>query len=585
MALKDVLQPKTETDILQTIESMLQDFTEIFLPEDFQWRRGQKEAIMQVLQTYREGKYKVVILDAPVGSGKSLIGTAISYLLNQMQQTGFILASDISLQEQYENDFKDFGLEWGSVKGIDNYLCTDNMEKNSLGTCRIRNQNPRSYDCYNECPYFSNRNKATLSPTALLNYSYWMIMMNYVNVYGDIQIFPVRDFLICDEAHKIIDLVQNHFSPRFDKYSLIKLEKLTEFFKTYNLKDHYNEYYNLKDSLQKIKKEENNFELAKILQHIEWNLASYLKTITRFKEQTKAKYPKKSPPRNWRKAVRNADWLKDIHCKIQDYNKIIKETSLVNLVKNPGIDEIVFNCLEEKYMMNNYFHKWSGFTVLMSATFSDPSEYLRSIALTNAKYIKLDNSFSFKKSPIHYYNKRRMSYNKIDENFPWLIEKINEILDNHPNENGVIHTSSYNLTMKIHQNLSHKNKIRSLVYNGSDEKNKMIEFLKNNNSKVLIGPSLTTGIDLKDDMARFTIIAKIPYPNLGDKFIKTKMNLNPNWYKWKTIIEILQSIGRTIRNKNDWCVTYILDASLNNLIHNGSKYFPIEFINRIKIIE
>lgn len=583
MSLKTVLQPISKKNIKEILDKLIIDFVDIHLNEKWKWRKGQKESIIEIIQTYLEGKYKVVILDAPTGSGKSIISLCVSWILNHYKLKGFILASDISLQNQYEEDIKKMNMPYGSVCGIDNYLCIDNMEKNSLGTCRIRNQSPKKYPCYNECPYFSNRDKATTSPTALLNYSYWMIMMNYVNVYNEEQIFPKRDFLICDEAHKIIDIVQNHFSPRFDKKTIDKLEKLTEFFVNHKINNHHNDFYNLKFHLQKIKKEEDKQELFKHLQAIEFNLSIYLKSITRFKDQIKAKYPKTSPPKDWRRAARLADWLKDIHCKVQDYNKIIDETSLVNLVKNPGIDDIVFNCLEEKYLMNNYFHKWSDFTLLMSATFSDPSEYLRSMALTGAKYIKLDDSFSFEKSPIYYYNKKKMNYNNIDKNLPWLIETINDILDNHINDNGIIHTSSYNLSLKIYQNLSHKNKSRCLIYNGTDEKNKMISILKNNNSKVLIGPSLTTGIDLKDDMARFSIIAKIPFPNLANNFIKTKMNINPNWYKWKTVIEIIQSIGRTIRNKNDWCITYILDASFDNLINYGIKYFSVEFIKRIKI--
>ena len=86
--------------------------------------------------------------------------------------------SGISLQEQYEKDFINFNLNWGSIKGIDNYLCTDNDEKNSQGTCRIRNIRPQSMDCYSECPYYSARDFAKRSQTSLLNYAYWLILFS-----------------------------------------------------------------------------------------------------------------------------------------------------------------------------------------------------------------------------------------------------------------------------------------------------------------------------------------------------------------------------------------------------------------------
>ena len=101
------LAPKSIAELRTVIENLIQDFTETCLPEDFIWRKGQKEAIIEIIEAERSGS-KTVILDAPVGSGKSIIAMAVSYILNQNGKRGFILASEISLQEQYEKDFKKF---------------------------------------------------------------------------------------------------------------------------------------------------------------------------------------------------------------------------------------------------------------------------------------------------------------------------------------------------------------------------------------------------------------------------------------------------------------------------------------------
>ena len=76
----------------------------------------------------------------------------------------------------------------------------------------------------------------------------------------------------------------------------------------------------------------------------------------------------------------------------------------------------------------------------------------------------------------------------------------------------------------------------------------------------------------------------MPYLSLGDKFVFAKLKIYPSWYQCKAITETLQSVGRSIRNEDDWCVGYILDASLSDLIHNSRKSFPDEFIKRIKVI-
>jgi Rad3-related DNA helicase len=569
------------------IEQKLQEFVETFMAEDFEWRKGQKEAIISIIDAHDNGT-KVVILDAPVGSGKSIIGMAVAWILNQKSKTGYILASDIALQEQYEKDFKQAHMRWGSVKGIDNYMCIDNMEKNSLGTCRIRNKAPRQMHCYSSCPYFNARDFASESSTSLLNYAYWLIMQNYTNQHMDVeeQLFPARDFTICDEGHKILDIVQNHYSPRINPKTLDKIEKLTNFFGAYRVGDHEKDFQSIKLLIKALFDFENQDDLFKTLRRLEIYLENYKPSIDTLKEKVKKEYPKDDPPKEWREALRICDWLKDFHCKIEDYVYIIDKTSSRNIVKNPSSDEeLVFNCLEENYMMTKYFHAHTGFTVLMSATFADPRSYLKSIALTGAKYIKMESNFDYSKSPIYFYNKRRMTYKQMEANLPWLYERINEILDNHEGENGIIHTASYALTMKIHQNLSHNNKMRVLVYEGTEEKRKVLEMLKRDHSKVLMGPSLLEGLDLKDEYSRLQIFAKVPYLSLADKFVKTKLGINPEWYSWCAIKNVLQGTGRSVRSETDWATTYFLDGSLADLIHRKRSSFPKEFMQRIIVME
>jgi ATP-dependent DNA helicase DinG len=565
----------------------IEEFRETFLPEKFEWRRGQKEAITQIVEAYFDPNCDTVILDAPVGSGKSIIAMCSSWILTKANKKGYILASDITLQDQYEKDFKKFNISWGSVKGIDNYICIDNMEKASMGTCKIRNLNSRQMMCYNECPYYNARDFASESKTSLLNYAYWLIHMNYVNFVldSDKQLFKPRDFTFCDEAHKILDIIQNNYSPKFELKYIEKIEKLTDFFRIYKVNDHGPEFVSLKNLIRDLWREENQDNLFNMLSDIRNILQSYLRSITKMKERIKQDFSNEKPPKEWREAIYISDWLTDLEYKIDDYVQIIEGTSNRNLIKNPqGEETIVFNCLKESYLLHKYFHKWTGFRVFMSATFADPADYLQSLSLSNAKYIKVESSFDFSQSPIYFYNKRRMSYHNMAANLPWIYETINGILDKHIGENGIIHSSSYDLSMKIFQNLSQKNRKRVYIYNGTEEKRQVLEHLKQGKGKVLMGPSLLEGLDLKNDSSRFQIFAKIPYLSLGDRFVKAKLAINPSWYRWKAIISILQGTGRSVRSENDWAITYILDGALGDLIHNNRRAFPIEFMSRLKII-
>jgi hypothetical protein len=62
---------------------------------------------------------------------------------------------------------------------------------------------------------------------------------------------------------------------------------------------------------------------------------------------------------------------------------------------------------------------------------------------------------------------------------------------------------------------------------------------------VLISPSLHLGLDLKDDLSRFQIITKVPYPSLGDRWIDKKRKRNEQWYKCQTALRLVQGYGRS----------------------------------------
>jgi ATP-dependent DNA helicase DinG len=568
------------------LESYFEQFQNTFMPEDFVWRKGQKEAIIIIIQTYFEKKYDTVILDAPVGSGKSIVGMCAAWILNQKGKDGYVLSSDIALQDQYEGDLNKFNFSWGSVKGLDNYTCVDNLEKVSLGTCKIQRKEARKMYCYEECPYYSARNKASSSQTSMLNYAYWLTMMNEVNskMEKEKQIFPMRDFTVCDEAHKILDIIQGSYSPRFSDKTHEKIEKLVNFFTSHHVADLHSELSSIKRHIGFLKDEENQDTLLGYIARIALDLDHFKDPISLLKKRVASEY-KKKPPKEWRQALWISDWIGDFKSKLVDYVDIISKTSTRNLVKNPNIDEIVFNCLEEKYLMHKYFHAHTGFRILMSATFSDPTEYLKGIALKGAKYIKLESQFNFEKSPIYFYNSHRMSYKHIESNLPWLINKVNTIISNHKGESGLIHSASYDLSMKIFNGLSAENRKRVLIYSGTEEKRNFLEDLKKSKDKVIIGPSLLEGLDLADDFGRFMIFAKTPYPSLADRFVKTKMKINPDWYSWKTCLSFCQGVGRIIRNENDWGITYMLDASFGDLIHFNRKMFPKEVLSRIRVIK
>jgi ATP-dependent DNA helicase DinG len=83
---------------------------------------------------------------------------------------------------------------------------------------------------------------------------------------------------------------------------------------------------------------------------------------------------------------------------------------------------------------------------------------------------------------------------------------------------------------------------------------------------VLISPSLHTGLDLKDELSRFQIITKVRYPNKSDRWTNAKRNKDTEWYYWQTALKLIQAYGRSVRSKDDWAKTYILDSAFGYFV-------------------
>ena len=119
------------------------------------------------------------------------------------------------------------------------------------------------------------------------------------------------------------------------------------------------------------------------------------------------------------------------------------------------------------------------------------------------------------------------------------------------------------------------------MYNTAKDKNVCIETYTKSKNKILIGPTLVEGVDLPGDLCRFIIIAKVPFPNIGSKQIKAKMELFPLWYDSTTSNNIIQNIGRGVRNETDYCTTFIVDGCFGSLYSRTISQYPLELQRRI----
>jgi len=129
---------------------------------------------------------------------------------------------------------------------------------------------------------------------------------------------------------------------------------------------------------------------------------------------------------------------------------------------------------------------------------------------------------------------------------------------------------------------NHVKDARILIHDSSDRDEILEKHKKSKKPTVLISPSMTEGIDLKGDLSRFQVLCKVPYPYLGDKLVRKKMNKWKWWYPLQTAKVIIQSIGRSIRSSDDKAITYVLDSDFDNFFKSNQAMFPDCFKSCIK---
>lgn len=568
------------------------------LAEDFEFRKYQLESIVAILMNVLGGT-KTQAMNAPTGSGKSLTAIiAAGVLWEYYKKKSYILVSDLSLFEQYENDIAFYNLPWGHLKGKDNYVCSRNSNIVSCGECALNMVSintlgdeaeacKRGYDCAKDCIYVKMRNLAQQAPVTIMTYQLYLIQRNYVSDMMDgLQQdppFPDRELVICDEAHKLPDIVQTHFAPRVPTKEPEFMKTLNEYARKHNLpvpnsKQVTTIAANLAATMDHSK-------VLSIMHRYEKLLAEY--TDINLEVRKYAKASKKFKPLAKYLAAGNV--ARECRCKFGDFFALVDELGESIAVKTDGEDETVINCTYEGQMITKYFHNVSQCELLMSATLGNLQMYRECIGLKkcdNAQYkgLNIPSTFDFSKSPIFYSDKNPMSYKEKDKSIGPICKQIIAICNHYRNVRGIIQTGNYENTTKLMDRLPADIKQRVIKYSTAKEKNYAIEkFLKSSNG-ILVGPTLLEGLNFDGDKCRFSICMKLPYASLANNLISTKMKLMPDWYNYDVISKCEQGFGRGVRFNGDWCVNYILDGCVINLVKYNSHLFSKDTIKRFKLI-
>jgi len=245
--------------------------------------------------------------------------------------------------------------------------------------------------------------------------------------------------------------------------------------------------------------------------------------------------------------------------------------------KNVGkhLEKIILKPIDVRELKEELFGQ-ADFYILSSATIS--KQHMKDLGFSEKDYavVTVPASFPVKNRPLKVINEFNMKYENLNgpEYFKKTAEKLDLILDHHKNERGIIHVSSNKLMKDIFKNSKHKNRMIKVTSTGNSEDgvetiDMGLKYHEKKNNSVLISPSLHTGVDFKDDKARFQVIFKVPFM-AGDEQVSARRRKDPNWYFGKAVTQMIQSYGRTTRSVDDYSITYILDKRAVNYLKNDN---------------
>ena len=230
--------------------------------------------------------------------------------------------------------------------------------------------------------------------------------------------------------------------------------------------------------------------------------------------------------------------------------------------------------------LNDLFWREYDHVIMMSGTILNQElfSFIMGVEEDQVSYLSLPCPFIAEKRPIIYLKFGKMSYYNKKDTFSRAVPILGKILEKNHEVKGIIHTSNYEFSNWIKSSIKDS---RLIFHDSSTREASLEKHLRSQNSTVLVSPSMINGIDLKDDLSRFQVILKVPFPNLLSTKIKKRLETRKEWYNWKSLVDLLQAYGRSIRNDDDWAETYILDECFDQILENNN--VPQYFLDALKI--
>lgn len=518
-------------------------------------RDKQAQALDYIIKAVKAG-YRDIVIAAPTGVGKTGIGVAVCEWASadggenpvvDGEPGGYYLTAQKILQKQITEDFTSgkFTGKGSSIKSSSEYPC----EK--FKNCGLGRKAKKKCKCAS-CPYVVAKESFVTSHTAITNYPYLFSEHLYVSK------LPKRRVIVCDECH----LLERQIT-RFNDLSVDQ--------------DVVSKWLGSTVDLPRLKT---------LYDFVAWIESEYVPALS---EKLEAITLLEDSPQLTDQAAKELVDIDQHICKINRALKLIKDDPRDWVYWDDVSQQNIYGCtarpLSAAPFTAECIHSMGSIRIYMSAFPGEKRVFCRSLGLDHNRVAWKGMGSPFKEE-----NRRvlvtaagSMSKRNVEASFGSFVRIVGKILDLHANERGIIHCNSYQLGSRIVSAFSDSEHSSRFIFpkNSTERETAFAQHSASPNS-VIVSPSMIEGFDFADDLARWQVIAKVPYPSLGDAQVVAKKDQERDWYELQTIMAIVQASGRICRNENDKGTTYILDADFNRLYDNHQHLFPPWWLDSVK---
>jgi ATP-dependent DNA helicase DinG len=516
--------------------------------------RSSQEKSLQFVERSVDDGYRDIIIQAPTGSGKSAILIAICNWVKSREDIagikgGYYLTAQKLLQTQLENDQPILlpGLNsLCSIKSSVEYPC------NVYSNCGFGARAKQKCPCQGvECAYKAAKGRFLASTTAVTNYAYFFAERRYAGM------LEKRQVLALDECHNVERQVIRFVDLKISESQLEKfaptvmgavpqinsLEELLSWVGTVYIREAISRLEVLKLLAEGSRNDQDSKDVFDLDQHI-------CKTNRALKDA-------KDNPKQW------IFWAeKDLE----------------------GKQEFIARPLHAAPFMDEMVNNGATLRIYTSAYPGEKTIFCRALGLdvNETPMCKLKSDFAPENRRVIVFGVGPMGKKFQEQTMPLVLKAVDKIVNKHAAERGIIHGHSYDICQKIYDHLLKGPNASRLVFpKKADQREEAFNRHGDFEGSILITPSMTEGFDFKDDLARWQIMPKIPWPSLGDRQVKAKADLDPDWYSCETVKAVIQTCGRICRNVKDYGMTYILDDDFWFLMRKAEHMFPKWFLDSV----